>query len=141
MIVFVLVFLIFAITCFVFSFLLSHLQKSFEKKCQYGTATVIGYRIKDNSSYDTPRVSFIYEGREVITGAQAIRSRNRPQPGEQVQIAFTKGSFSGHDTWRVRIIRDGKLGESGYIAAKVMLVLGIAFLGASVFYFVKCFGI
>ena len=133
------VFLIFAITCFIFSFLLSHSQKSFEKNCQYGTAMIIGYRVEDNSSYDTPIISFIYEGREVVTGAQAIRSRYRTKIGERVPIAFVKDSFSGHETWRVRIISNGKTGKCGNIAAKVMFVLGILFLGVTASLLILCY--
>ena len=131
------VFVIFALVCFFFAFLLRHSQKSFEKDCQYTTAVIVGDRIADHSSYDAPRVRFVCDGKEVVTGAQSIRSRNRPVPGTQVRIAYKKGSFAGQDTWRVRIMKDGKAGISGYGAAVAMLILGIVFSLAAVYFLLR----
>lgn len=139
MIIFCLVFILVSVSCFLCAFLFFRSQRLFNRNCQYTSAVVIGYRVEDYSSFDSPRVRFLCDGKEVVTGTQAIRSRNRPQPGTQVQIAYKKGSFAGHDTWQVRIMKDGKIGNSEYVFATVISIIGMVFLIAALTMLLKSY--
>lgn len=123
------VFIIFSVACLAFSYLLYRSQKMFEENCEYTTGSVIGYRVMDHSSYNTPRVKFWYNGEEIITGAQAVRGKNRPNVGTKVRIAYMKKNYAGHDTWRVRIVNKHKNGVSSYIASNILLLISLIFCG------------
>ena len=122
------IFVIIGVFCIIIAFALNKSQNDFEKNCQFTMATIIGYYVEDNSSFDTPIVRFSDNGKTIETTAASIKDRNRPKVGSRLQIAFVKDSISGKDTYRVRLLENGDVAKKDRIGAVVLGIIGSIFL-------------
>ena len=112
--------------CLIVSRMIIYQDEKFKRKSIKTVGTIIGYDTEDNSSWETPQVQCIIEGKMkvVMCNSSKINSKILP-PHSEINIRYLKKSFFKIFSYDVRLVDDGLKPIDNKIVAFVIFCIGI----------------